>query len=149
MFYYTIPLTLLLILLFRKKILPYISQIARKEGILSKPLNYLGVDVWDKLKNKKYDRKSVAIAIYSAFLGGLTHLLLDLPAHANVEFFFPWVIFQVPQLLLYSIWEWPYYNLTIYELLWTIESLITLVLTVYSFRYIKKNSLISKWYDEA
>ena len=145
--YYTIPLTLLLTLLFRKQVLPYISQVAKKEGKISKTLNYLGMDVWDKLKNKKYDRKSLVVAIYSAFIGGFTHLLLDLPSHAYIEFFFPWVIFQSPELLLYSIWQWPNYNLTIFELFWIIESLITLALTVYLLRYIKKNNLISKWYD--
>ena len=146
--YYTIPLTLLLTLLFRKYFLPNMSQVAKKEGILSKPLNYLGIGVWDKLKNKKYDRKSLVIAIYSAFIGGLTHLLLDLPSHEYIELFFPWVIFQSPKLLLYSIGQWQNYNLTIYDLIWIIESLITLVLTVYFLRYIKKNNLIGKWYDD-
>ena len=37
--YYTIPLTLLLVLLFRKNILPYLSQVAKNEGRLSKSLN--------------------------------------------------------------------------------------------------------------
>ena len=146
--YYTIPLTLLLVLLFRKNILPYLSQVAKNEGRLPKSLNYLGIDSWDKLKNKKYDRKSLVIAIYSAFIGGLTHLLLDLPSHEYIELFFPWVIFQSPKLLLYSIGQWQNYNLTIYDLIWIIESLITLVLTVYFLRYIKKNNLIGKWYDE-
>jgi len=121
--YYTIPLTLLLVLLFRKNILPYLSQVAKNEGRLSKSLNYLGIDAWDKLKNKKYDRKSLVIAIYSAFIGGLTHLLLDLPSHEYIELFFPWVIFQSPKLLLYSIGQWQNYNLTIYDLIWIIESL--------------------------
>lgn len=146
--YYTIPLSILLAILFRKTILPYLSQVAKNEGRLSKSLNYLGIDAWDKLKNKKYDRKSLVIAIYSAFIGGLTHLLLDLPSHEYIELFFPWVIFQSPKLLLYSIGQWQNYNLTIYDLIWIIESLITLVLTVYFLRYIKKNNLIGKWYDE-
>ncbi|MHA1931072.1 MAG: DUF4184 family protein [Promethearchaeota archaeon] len=146
--YYTVSLTLLLTLLFRKYFLPYMSQVAKKEGILSKPLNYLGIGVWDKLKNKKYDRKSLAVAIYSAYIGGFTHLLLDLPSHGYIEFFFPWVIFRSPEILLYSVWQWQNYNITIYELIWIIESLITLALAVYSLRYIKKNNLISKWYNE-
>lgn len=146
--YYTIPLTLLLTLLFRKRVFPYLSQVAKKEGNLSKPLNYLGFDVWDKLKNKKYNRKSIIVAIYSAFIGGFTHILLDLPSHEYIELFFPWVIFQSHELLLYSIWQSQNYNLTIYELIWIIESLITLVLAIYSLRYIKKNNLISKWYKE-
>ncbi len=146
--YYTLPLTLLLVVLFRRKILPYLSQIAKKDGKLSKPLNYLGIDDWDNLKNKKYDRKSLIIIIYSAIVGGFTHLLLDLPSHEYIEFFFPWAIFLSPDLFLYSIWQGQNYNFTIYELIWIIESLITLVFAIYSLRYIKKNNLISKWYGE-
>ncbi len=148
LFYYTIPLTLLLTVLFRKQIFPYLSRVANKGGRLSKPLNYLGIDAWDKLKNKNYDRKSLIIAIYSAFIGGFTHLLLDLPSHEYIELFFPWVIFQSPKFFLYSIWRWQNYNFTIYELIWNIESLITLIVAIYALRYIKKNSLISKWYGE-
>ncbi len=146
--YYTIPLTLLLTLLFRRYILPYISQVAKKKGKLSKPLTHLGIGDWDKLRNKKYDRKSLIIAIYSAFIGGFTHLLLDLPSHEYIELFFPWVILQNPQFLLYSIRQWQNYNLTVYEFIWIVESLITLVLAIYSLRYIKKNRLIIKWYEE-
>jgi len=146
--YYTLPLTLLLVVLFRRKILPYLSQIAKKDGKLSKPLNYLGIDDWDNLKNKKYDRKSLIIIIYSAIVGGFTHLLLDLPSHEYIELFFPWVILQNHQILLYSLVQWQSYNLTIFDLIWIIESLITLVITIYFFRYIKKNKLINKWYEE-
>ena len=148
LFYYTIPLTLLLTVLFRKQIFPYLSQVANKGGRLSKPLNYLGIDAWDKLKNKKYDRKSLMVASYSAFIGGFTHLLLDLPSHKYIELFFPWVVLQSPKILLYSLWQWQNYNLTLFELIWNIESLITLIVAIYTLRYIKKNSLISKWYEE-
>ncbi len=148
LFYYTIPLTLLLTVLFRRQIFPYLSRVAKKGGILSKPLNYLGIDAWDKLKNKKYDCKSLMVAIYSAFIGGFAHLLLDLPSHEYIELFFPWVILQSPQILLYSLSQWQNYNLTIYNLIWMIESVITLIFAIYFLRYIKKHDLIGKWYEE-
>ncbi|GAI04942.1 unnamed protein product, partial [marine sediment metagenome] len=36
----------------------------------------------------------------------------------------------------------------VYQLIWNIETVITLVLAVYLLRYIKKRNLISKWYKE-
>ncbi len=146
--YYTIPLTLLLTMLFRKNLFPFFSRVAKNEGILARPLNYLGIESWDKLRKKKYDRKSLIVAIYSAFIGGFTHLLLDLPSHKYIELFTPWAIFQNPEFLLYSIGQWQNYNLTVYELIWIIESIVGLILTVYFLRYIKKNNLIAKWYED-
>jgi hypothetical protein len=146
--YFTLPLTLLLSVLFRKYLFPYLSQIASKEGVLSKPLNYLGIEAWDKLSNKKYDWKAVMVAIYSAIIGGITHLLLDLPSHEYNELFFPWLVIQNPYFLLFSIGQWRNYTLRIYDLIWIIESLIGLIITIFSLRYIKKNNLIEKWYYE-
>jgi hypothetical protein len=146
--YYTIPITLLLTMLFRKRIFPFLARVARNEGTLAKSLTYLGIESWDKLKNKRYNRKSIIIAIYSAIIGGFTHLLLDLPAHKIVELFYPFAILQNPDFLLYSLTQWQSYNLTVYELIWIIETLIGLILAVYFFRYIKKKSLITKWYNQ-
>ena len=39
-------------------------------------------------------------------------------------------------------------DLTVYRLIWTIETLITLVISLYLLRYMKKHELISKWYKE-
>ncbi|KKL77246.1 hypothetical protein LCGC14_2036790, partial [marine sediment metagenome] len=127
---------------------PFLARTAKKEGRLSKPLNYLGIGTWDKLKNKKYNRKSIIVAIYSAFIGGITHILLDLPSHEYVELFFPFLLFKVPGILLHSIIQSQTYNLTIYELIWMIESLIALIFAIYFLRYIKKYDLINKWYEE-
>lgn len=64
---------------------------------------------------------------------------------------------QSPDFLLYSIVDFgPIYigplqidrNLTVYQLIWTIETVITLVIALYLLRYIKKRNLISKWYKE-
>ena len=39
-------------------------------------------------------------------------------------------------------------QLTVYDLIWIIESLITLVFSLYFLRYIKKRDLIKTWYEE-
>ncbi|MHA2269978.1 MAG: DUF4184 family protein, partial [Promethearchaeota archaeon] len=135
--YFTIPLTLLLTILFRKYLSPFLSRIAKNEGLFSRPpLNYFGIESWDMLKNKKYNRKSLIVAIYSAFIGGLTHVLIDLPSHKTVQLFFPFAIFQNPEFFLYSFGQWQSYNFTVYELIWMIETVIGLIYAIYFFRYI-------------
>ncbi|MFX1320513.1 MAG: DUF4184 family protein [Promethearchaeota archaeon] len=152
----TLPLTLILTMLFCTYIGPFYANLAKRNGIFAKPLKYFGIDQWDNLKKKKYNRKFFIVASYSALIGGLTHLLLDLPAHENIEIFFP-IIMQSPDILLYSIKDFGTINigrhqidadLTVYQLIWFIETLITAVIAVYLLRYIKKHNLISKWYKE-
>ncbi|MFW9881447.1 MAG: DUF4184 family protein [Candidatus Thorarchaeota archaeon] len=150
----TVPLTLLLTVIFCMSIGPLFANIAKGGSIFSKPLNYFGVDGWGYLSKKKFNKRFFIVASYSAFIGGLTHLLLDLPAHENVEILFPFV-FQNPDFLLYSIKDFGPINigqtqiernLTVYGLIWIIETLITLVMALYLLRYIKKNDLIKEWY---
>ena len=89
-------------------------------------------------------------------IGGLTHLLLDLPAHEYIELFYP-IILQNPDILLYSIVDFGPINigpmqidrnLTVYQLIWFIETIITLVIALHLLRYIKKHNLIGKWYKK-
>jgi len=153
----TIPLTLILTVIFCMNIGPFFANIAKRNGLFSKPLTYFGVDGWDNLKKKKFNKRFFIVASYSAFIGGLTHLLLDLPAHENIEMFFP-IILQSPDILLYSIIDFGPVtigqtqierNLTVYGLIWIIETLITLFVALYLLRYIKKRDLISKWYNKS
>ena len=152
----TIPLTLVLTVIFCRKIGPFFANLAKKNGILSKPMKYFGLDQWDNLKKKKYNRRFFIVASYSALIGGLTHLLLDLPAHATIELFFP-IILQSPDILLYSIIDFGPItvgqmqierNLTVYQLIWMIETLIAGIISVFLLRYIAKRNLISNWYKE-
>ena len=152
----TLPLTLILTMIFCTYIGPFYANLAKRNGIFAKPLKYFGIDQWDNLKKKKYNRRFFIVASYSALIGGLTHLLLDLPAHESMEIFFP-LIMQSPDFLLYSIKDFGTINigntqieadLTVYQLIWFIETLITAVIAVYLLRYIKKHNLINIWYKE-
>ncbi|MFX1302083.1 MAG: DUF4184 family protein [Promethearchaeota archaeon] len=156
LFIYTIPLTIILTIIFCKYIGPFVSNLAKKNSKIYYPLKYFGIDEWDNLKKKEYNRRYFFVASYSSLIGAFTHLLLDLPAHEYIELFFP-LIMQSPDFLLYSIVDFgPIYigplqidrNLTVYQLIWTIETVITLVIALYLLRYIKKRNLISKWYKE-
>ena len=153
---YTVPLTLIFTIIFCTYIGPFYANLAKRNGIFAKPLKYFGIDEWDYLKKKNYNRKFFIVASYSALIGGFTHLLLDLFAHATIELFFP-IILQSPDVLLYPIIDLdPIYfremliavDLTVYRLIWSIETLTTLVISLYLLRYIKKHKLISEWYRE-
>ncbi len=156
LFIYTIPLTIILTIIFSTYIGPFAANLANRNRKIYKPLKYFGIEEWDNLKKKEYNRRYFSIASYSALIGGLTHLLLDLPAHEYIELFFPLII-QSPDFLLYSIVDFGPINLgpiqidrnlTVYGLIWIIETIITLIITVYLLRYIKKRNLISQWYKE-
>lgn len=156
LFLFTIPLTIILTIIFSRYIGPFIANLANKNSTVYKPLKYFGLNEWDNLKKKKYNKRYFIVASYSALIGGLTHLLLDLPAHEYIELFFP-IILQSPDLLLYSIVDFgPIYigslqidrNLTVYGLIWFIETVIMFFIALYLLRYIKKHNLISKWYKE-
>ena len=154
--YSTVPLTIILTIIFCTYIGPFCAKLAKKNGFLSRPLRYMGIETWDNLKKKKYNRRFFIVALYSALIGGITHLLLDLPSHEYIEIFFPWIIIQNPDFLLYSIIDFGTFNIgqnlisydfTVYQLIWNIETIITVVMAIYLLRYIKKHNLISKWYE--
>jgi len=153
---FILPITLLLTIIFCTHIGPFCAKLANKNGILSKPMKYFGIDELDNLKKKQFDKRFYVVASYSALIGGLTHLLLDLPAHATIEIFYP-IILQSPDILLYTIIDFGTVNigpvqidrnLTVYQVIWIIETLIAFAIALYLLRYIKKHKLISKWYNK-
>lgn len=152
---WTIPLTIILTIVFSRYIGPLCATIAKKKSVLFKPLRYFGIDEWSNLKNKRYTTRFFVVAFYSALIGGLTHLLLDLPSHAEIKLFYPWIILQSPDFLLYTIREGSIIyvgqslidtSLYVYRLVWLIETIITLLISLYLLRYIKRHNLINKWY---
>ncbi len=153
---FTIPLTLIFSVIFCVYVAPFLANLARRNSAIYKPMKYFGIEEWDILKKKTFNKRFLVVASYSALIGGLTHLLLDLPAHETIELFFP-AILQAPDILLYSIIDFGTINigqiqiernLTIYQLIWIIETLITFVIAIYLLRYIKKHELIRKWYEK-
>jgi len=154
LFIWTIPLTLLFTIIFSKLFAPGISAIAKKNFFLFKPLRYFGVDSWDNLKLKRIDKRFLLIASYSALIGGITHLLLDIPSHEYVELFYPLNILKSPDFLLAELTTYTFtirgmeinVSIAVYEVIWMIESLITLIISLYILRYIKKHDLLEKWY---
>ncbi|MEJ2279588.1 MAG: DUF4184 family protein, partial [Candidatus Lokiarchaeota archaeon] len=102
-FIWTLPLTIIFSMLFSRHIGPFLAKIVKKDFFFSKPLRYFGVDGWDKLKFKKFNKMYFIIVSYSAIIGGTTHLLLDLPSHEYIELFFPLIILKNFDFLLFNL----------------------------------------------
>ncbi|MFX0178231.1 MAG: DUF4184 family protein [Candidatus Hodarchaeota archaeon] len=154
---WTVPLTILFTILFSKYCGPAISEYARKDGFLPNQFKYFGLDKWNKLKFKSFNKRFYFVAFYSAIIGGLTHLLLDLPSHENIELFFPWLLLKSPDFLLIPLIDYGVISIgqdqlhavfTIYQLIWILETIVFWILSLYLLRYMKKNDLIDKW-DES
>ena len=154
---WTIPFGIIATLLFSRYIAPFYAKLARRNGIFARPLRYFGVDQWSYLKKKRFNKRFWIVAAYSAFIGGITHALLDWPSHEFVELFYPWKVFSSPDFLLYSLVDYgtisfgPFLfevNLTVYNLLWFLETIITIPIFLLYLRYIKKHNLIKKWYED-
>lgn len=154
---WTVPLAIILSILFDRYIGPYFAKIAKKESAIYKPLKFFGVDDWDVLKKKPFNKRFYIIAFYSALLGGLTHILLDLPSHEYIELLYPWFLLQSPDFLLIPLIDYGTIIigqrqfeavLTVYQLIWFIEDIILLVISLSFLRYINKKNLVKEWDDK-
>jgi len=150
---YIVPLSLVLVILFDKNLLPAASFLASNNhlGLVSRCLAFFGVDEWHVLKNKKLSARWLVKAIYSIILGILTHFLLDLPTHSQITYLLPFYEAEMPpwfsfeytkiNLPLFGVWE-----ATNYNLLWFLFTVVCGLLTLYQLRYIKKHKLVAKWH---
>jgi len=154
---WTLPFTILTTIIFAKYIGPWLARLAKKSNPISKIFSYFGVDTWEYLKFKKFDKKFFIVASYSAIIGGFTHLLLDLPSHEYIELFAPFFILKSPDFLLiplayHGTFTTPFgtieATLTVYRLIWMLETLIFIPPTLFFLRYIKKKILMEKWYSD-
>lgn len=153
---WTIPLTIFSTMLFSKYIAPWLANLAKKDNFFTKSLSYFGVDSWENLKLKRFDKRFFITGTYSALIGGITHLLLDLPAHETIELFFP-LILTSPDFILYPIVDFGTIStfrgeiemvIAVYHLVWILESVLLIIPSLYMLRYIKKNKLLEVWYSK-
>ena len=156
-FLWVIPLSIFTTLLFSKWIGPLTGKIVQKiergKGILS----YFGFDQLIHLKKKPYSFRWLWISYYSALIGALSHLLLDLPSHQYIPWFHPFILFETFNFMKFEIMNYGILtigpltwklNLTIYNLIWLIETVLFGILCLYFLRKIKLQGLIEKWYAE-
>jgi membrane-bound metal-dependent hydrolase YbcI (DUF457 family) len=145
-FIWTVPLTVLFAMLFSKKIAPFISRISKRNGFIAKSLRYFGLDNWEHLKNQRFNKKYFIVVIYSAIIGGLTHILLDLPSHEYIELFFPFIL-KNPDFLLISLIDPRIITIGprqvqvgfyVYELIWFLETFILMFPSLYYLRAVNQ-----------
>lgn len=154
---WTAPLAIVATLIFSRYLGPLFSKMASQKRKIYEPLRYFGVEQWKCLKYKKFSRNFWIIVTYSALIGGIFHILLDWFSHKYVYILYPWIVEPNFNFLLYSFVNFgiitlgPFTfeaNLTLYNLLWFVESIITFIISLRYLRYITKNDLIRIWYEE-
>jgi hypothetical protein len=150
---YIFPVSLVLVLLLDKVLLPLASFFARNNrlGPFSRCLSFFGVDEWHILKTKKMDARWLVKASYSFVVGVLSHFLLDLPSHDQITYLEPFYSAVMPTWFLreYARLELPLFGfeeVTIYNLLWLVFTVVFGIVALYQLRYIKKHKLMAKWY---
>jgi len=152
---WTAPLAIIATLIFSRYIAPLFSKIASQKRKFYGPLRYFGIDQWNYLKKKKFSRNFWIVVIYSALIGGIFHILLDWPSHKYVVILFPWIVEPNFNFLFFSFVDYgiitlgPFTfeaNLTLYNFLWFVESIVALIISLRYLRNIKKNDLIRIWY---
>jgi hypothetical protein len=150
---YIFPVSLVLVVLLDKVLLPSASFFARNNrlGLFSKCLSFFGVDEWHVLKTKKMNTRWLVKASYSFVVGVLSHFLLDLPSHGQISYLEPFYSAEMPTWFLheYARLELPLFGIekvTIYNLLWLAFTVVFGVVALYQLRYIKKHKLMAKWY---
>ncbi len=131
--YWTVPLTLCFTMIFKRYIAGFMSNFAKKKGFIPKVLQYFAVDDWEILGGKKFDMNFFLVASCSALIGGITHVLLDLPSHPYTVMFYPWIKIRI------------YEEVWISGVVWAIEDVFFFITTLYLLRMIKKKDLIRFW----
>ena len=150
---YIFPVSLVLVVLLDKVLLPSASFFARNNrlGLFSRCLSFFGVDEWHVLKTKKMNTRWLVKASYSFIVGVLSQFLLDLPSHDQITYLEPFYRAEMPTWFLheYARLELPLFGIeevTIYNLLWLVFTVVFGVIALYQLRYIKKHKLMAKWY---
>jgi hypothetical protein len=143
------PLAVLLTMVFDRWLASPISRISTGKWLIFKPLRFFGLDNLRYLKKKKFNSRFLLISFYSSILGGITHLLLDLPTHNNIALFYPWVIItpSLIQNVVLNIGTLTFFNFQIaikFYLTRRLWDLFLIPITLYLMRYIKTQNLVLK-----
>jgi membrane-bound metal-dependent hydrolase YbcI (DUF457 family) len=144
------PLAVLLTIIFDKFFASLISRISMRKSFIFKPLRYFGLQNLKYLNKKKIDGRFLLIAFYSSSLGGISHLLLDLPTHSNIVLFYPWIVIYVTALIkniIINIGTITILNFQIaikFSLTRRLWDLFLIPISLYLIRYIDKHKLVNK-----
>ena len=147
---YTVPVSLVLVILFSKVLLPIVAVLAANGqlGIISRCLVYFGIDDLHFLRKKKFSFRWFVKATYSVLIGVFSHFLLDLPTHGWIPYLSPFYYGTMPEWFLqeYFKLEIPFRRIEVtnYNILWFLFSIIFGIVALYCMRYIKKHHLLRR-----
>ena len=152
-FVYTIPISLLLVVLLKKALFPKLAELAR-EGqatLLSRWMTSLSFDQKYSKNKQKFSLLWLVKATYSVLAGILSHFLLDLPTHRWIPYLSPFYKGEMPEWFLHKYGElnllfYGTLGLTNYNLLWILFSIGFGILALHNIWQIKKDRLLMKWY---
>lgn len=153
---FVLPLSLIGTILFCRWVGPWCAGLAKGSSKFALFFTYFGVDQWVLFRQKKFTLRWLGIASYSAIVGGITHLLLDVYTHKNMQLLFPFKSIAMPAWLKTEIADFGELSMGIIRydfyldyarLLWIVVSALTAVAALWGLRYIAKNGLLKKWYE--
>jgi hypothetical protein len=148
-----LPLALVFVLLCDKFLAPRIASTARSShrNLIARILRYFGMDALGVLVSKRVTLHWRIRATYSAFIGVLSHFLLDLPTHRWITYLRPFFDGPMPDWFLhfYGFVDIPLYGVfavTRTRVLQWVFSIVFGVITLFCLRYMKTHQLLKKWY---
>lgn len=153
---FVLPLSLVGTILFCRWLGPWCAGFATGSSKFALFLKYFGVDQWKLFRQKRFSLRWLPIASYSAIVGGITHLGLDLFTHKNMQLLFPFKSISMPVWLKTEIADFGEISMGIISydfyldyarLLWVIISVLTALSALWGLRYIKNNNLMKIWYE--
>ena len=152
---YTIPISLFLVILLKNWLFPAVAHLVKKEkdSLFSRWLTFLGFDPYYFKSSRGFSPQWLVKATYSVLTGIFTHFLLDLPTHSWIPYLSPFYNGQMPEWFLHRHGELeiPFYRvveLTNYNLLWFLFSIVLGILALHNVWYMQSHSLLMRWRHE-
>lgn len=146
-----LPLTLVIVILVNTQLAGCIASAAHRPSPkwITQLLRYCGMETWGVLACKRFTARWLVKAIYSTFIGILSHFMLDLPTHDWSSYLRPFFEGPMPSWFLYSYGfiDVPLYGLfavTRARILWWIFTIGLGVVALYCLRYMKNQQLPAK-----
>ena len=99
------------------------------------------------------DNNYIKTATMSLFIGGLSHIILDMPSHEFSFLFHPFLIIQLPEPLLILLIDTrsmniPFrsgdMNIYVYVVIWWIESILCILISLYYVNKILKKPFVDR-----
>lgn len=150
----TLPLALLLSLIFSKWVMPWIATTEKNTtGFIRTVGDYFGLDEWDLLAQKQYNFRWFGVALYSTFIGIVSHFMLDLLGHHVNTLYITTPAYPAYEAQIINLPAWfgtqlGDTNFVQGNVIWLVEAIFFAILCLVYMRIIKRDHLLLKWYGQ-